>query len=228
MPATLNLLADNIWEITHPLSVAGMQLGHRMTVVRLASGDLWVHSPVALDPILQTELAQLGPMQYLIAPNTFHDLYWQPYFAAYTDARFCCAPGFQESHGKLSFTDTLDDNAPDAWAQDIDQLVVAGVPRFNETVFLHKASGTLIAADLAFNVVSDVGAYTRFMLTLTGTNGHFAASRLFKAFIKDAAAMRRSIDQILAWDFDRILVGHGEVLESGGRKKLEDTYSFLK
>jgi hypothetical protein len=40
--------------------------------------------------------------------------------------------------------------------------------------------------------------------------------------------MRHSIDQILSWDFDRIVVGHGEVVESGGHKKLEEAYNFLR
>ncbi len=171
-----------------------------------------------LDESLQTELASLGPVRYLVAPNTFHDLYWPPYFSVYADARFCCAPGFAQSHRRLAFTDTLNDTAPEPWTDDLDQLVVAGMPKFNETVFLHKPSGTLIAADLAFNVVSNVGPYTRFMLTLAGTNGRFAVSRLFKSFIKDPAAMRRSIDRILSCDFDRIVVGHGDVLERDGRK----------
>ena len=139
-----------------------------------------------------------------------------------------CAPGFAAAHRQLAFTDTLDDTVADPWTEDLDQLVVAGMPKFNETVFLHKPSGTLIAADLAFNIISDVGPYTRFMLTLTGANGRFTPSRLFKSFIKDPTAMRHSIDQILSWDFDRIVVGHGEVVESGGHKKLEEAYNFLR
>ena len=38
-----------------------------------------------------------------------------------------------------------------------------------------------------------------------------------------AAAM----EKILAWDFDRVIVCHGEVLETGGREALREGYRWL-
>jgi hypothetical protein len=38
------------------------------------------------------------------------------------------------------------------WASDLDTLVLTSVPRFSETVFFHRASRTLICADLFFNI----------------------------------------------------------------------------
>jgi hypothetical protein len=32
---------------------------------------------------------------------------------------------------------------------------------------------------------------------------------------------------MLAWDFDRIVIAHGEVLESGGREALRAGYAWL-
>ncbi|MCH7600214.1 MAG: DUF4336 domain-containing protein, partial [Myxococcales bacterium] len=37
----------------------------------------------------------------------------------------------------------------------------------------------------------------------------------------------RVIDRILEWDFDRVTVTHGQVLESGGRAKLEQAFAWL-
>ncbi len=34
-------------------------------------------------------------------------------------------------------------------------------------------------------------------------------------------------EQILAWDFDRIVVAHGDVLERNGRERLRAAYSWL-
>jgi hypothetical protein len=45
--------------------------------------------------------------------------------------------------------------------------------------------------------------------------------------MKDRAAVRASIDRILAWDFDRIIVGHGNNIEAHGREVLRDAFSFL-
>ncbi len=35
-------------------------------------------------------------------------------------------------------------------------------------------------------------------------------------------------DQVLEWDFDRIVVGHGPVFETDGRHILENAYDFLR
>ena len=40
---------DDVWTTTAPLTMLGLHLGTRMTVVRLPSGGLWVHSPIPLD-----------------------------------------------------------------------------------------------------------------------------------------------------------------------------------
>src|SRR5262245_23385921 len=62
-PMQLNQLAENLWEIDRPLKVPGLSIGHRMTVVRLRNGDLWVHSPVELEHWLPDALAQLGTVR---------------------------------------------------------------------------------------------------------------------------------------------------------------------
>jgi hypothetical protein len=45
-------------------------------------------------------------------------------------------------------------------------------------------------------------------------------SRPVKAGVKDQAAFRSSLATILGWDFDRVIVGHGEVIEHDGKAKL--------
>jgi hypothetical protein len=45
-------------------------------------------------------------------------------------------------------------------------------------------------------------------------------SRPVKAGVKDEAAFRSSLASILEWDFDRVIVGHGDVIEHGGKAKL--------
>ena len=43
----------------------------------------------------------------------------------------------------------------------------------------------------------------------------------------DRAAFRRSLDRVLAWPFERVVVAHGSVKERGGRAELEEGYSWL-
>jgi hypothetical protein len=45
--------------------------------------------------------------------------------------------------------------------------------------------------------------------------------------MRDRTAVRASLEHILAWDFDRILVGHGRNLETGGKPALRAGFAFL-
>ncbi len=40
---------DSLWVAQIPLRTYGLEIGTRMTVCRLSSGDLWVHSPIKPD-----------------------------------------------------------------------------------------------------------------------------------------------------------------------------------
>ena len=87
----------------------------------------------------------------------------------------------------------------------------------NELAFLHASSRTLILTDLAFNVRQPTSFVTRIFLRINGALDKFGPSRLARAFfMKDHAAVRSGIERILTWDFDRVIVSHGDVLESGG------------
>ena len=224
---TLAALAPNLWELNAPLSVVGMALGHRMTVARLPDGGLWVHSPVAHSPALAAELAQLGPVAHIVAPNAIHDTYLEGWFAAFPSTRFHGARGFAKFRPDLKFTDTLGDTPDAAWAATFDQHMIRGMPRLNEVAFLHRASRTLILTDLAFNLGPEMPLLSRVLLRVNGCYCKFGPSRLLKTTIKDRAALRRSLDHLLAWDFDRVVVSHGRNIETGGKTMLREAFAFL-
>ena len=224
---TLRLLADELWELNAPMSVVGMELGHRMTVARLPNGTLWIHSPVAYTADLGAELAALGPVAHIIAPNAMHDTYLEGWFVAYPDARFHAAKGLAQARPDLKFTDTLGEPAPAAWASVFDQLLLRGMPRLNEVVFLHRASRTLIITDLAFNLGEDMPFLSRVLSRLNDCYCRFGPSRLLRSTIKDRAALKQSIAHVLNWDFDRIVLSHGSNVPTGGRALLQDAFAFL-
>lgn len=49
----------------------------------------------------------------------------------------------------------------------------------------------------------------------------------FRLGIRDREAARRSVERILEWEFDRILPGHGEIVEAGGREALRRDLAWL-
>ena len=226
----LNQLDENIWEHNHPYRPLGIQLGHRMTVVRLSAGGgdgaLWVHSPTPLDGPLRIALAELGSLHWVVVPSHFHDMYLPPYFDNYPKTSFAGVPGFAEIHTELSFTHTLEEPNERPWGEEIEWLPLLGMPAINETVFLHKPSRTLIVADMVFNIREGT-ALTRMAMKLNGIYGRLAASRFFKSQIRDKAALCESVRRVLEWDFDRIVVGHGAVYATDGHAALERAYDWL-
>ena len=59
------------------------------------------------------------------------------------------------------------------------------------------------------------------MLKAAVNGAHRAGlSRAFKLAIRDEPAFRESIAQMMRWNFDRVVVGHGELIETGGYEKV--------
>ena len=97
----------------------------------------------------------------------------------------------------------------------------------NEVVFLHPPSRTLLLTDLAFNLPPGARNEARLFHWLVGATGRFGPHRIVRSGIRDRAAARRALEAILGWDFDRITVTHGEVLETGGKEAMRSSFAYL-
>jgi hypothetical protein len=221
----LRPLDRDLFTIDQPLRVGGLELGARSTVVRLAGGGLVIHAPGPHTAALRGEIEALGPVRALIAPNLLHHLYLSDSIRAFPQARVFAAPGLREKLGTVRIDEVLGEKPPALWANELDQLVVQGAPGMGEVVFLHRASRTLLCLDLCFNVRRSSSLFTRLFMRANGAYGRFGPSRLFRyTILKDARAVRESVDRILEWDFDRVTVAHGDVLEGGGREALRASF----
>jgi hypothetical protein len=223
----LRRLADDLWVADRPQSFYGLVVGARMTVIRLADGSLLLHSPVSLDEGLRRELDALGPVHFAVAPNRVHHLYAGKVADAYPGARLWIAPGLETKRSDLVYEGILGDDAPAPWRGQVDQVFFRGRPYENEVVFCHRKSRTLLLCDLAFNFRAGTHPVTRFLMQLVRSYGCFGPSKLDPLLIRDRASARASLEQILAWDFDRVVVAHGDVLEEGGHEALRTGYAWL-
>lgn len=223
--------ADGVWTIDHPFQLSGAQFGTRTTLIRLSTGPatagLWMHSPGPLPGDLAHEIARLGPVEAIVAPNKVHYLFVEENAVAFPNAELHLAPGLAEKRPKLPPGETLGDEPSPRWAGDVDQVWVRGSSFLEEIVFFHAATRTLVLTDLAFNFSYVDHWWTRQMLRITGAHGRFTPSRLARATMRDKPAIRRGIDRILEWDFDRVIVAHGAVVESGGKETLRAAYGWL-
>jgi len=223
----LRELAPNIWIAERPQRFYGLEVGTRMTVIRLAGGRLLLHSPIALDPALRRELDALGRVCFAVAPNRVHHLHAGKVAEAYPESRLWVGPGLERKRPELRFVAVLGDEAPAEWKDEVEQVFFRGRPYENEVVFFHRASRTLIMCDLAFNFGPRTAAPTRLLMKLLRSYGRFGPSTLDPWLIRDRRAARQSLERILAWNFDRVVVAHGDVLESGGREALRHGYAWL-
>jgi hypothetical protein len=223
----LRALATDLWVAERPQRFYGLEVGARMTVIRLADGSLLLHSPVALDEQLCAALDALGRVRCVVAPNRVHHLYAGRVANTYPDARLWVGPGVERKRPDLAYVAVLGDEAPAEWRGQVDQVFFRGRPYENEVVFCHRASRTLILCDLAFNFGPRAALPTRWLMRLMRSYGRFGPSTLDPWLIRDRAAARASLERILAWDFDRVVVAHGEVLERGGHDALQHGYRWL-
>lgn len=227
MAAALRELAPDLWVTERPLRFAGLEVGTRMTVVRLRDRSLFLHSPVGLDAALRGELEAGGRPRFAVAPNRFHHLYAGDYPAAFPGLELYVAPGLDSKRADLPIAGILGDEAPPGWRDEIDQVFFRGFPFANEIAFFHHATRTCLLADLAFNVHEEAPFGTRLAFRLLGAYRRFGPTLLERVFVRDRPAARASLERILAWDFDRVIVAHGRILERGGRDALREGWRWL-
>lgn len=219
-------LAENLWVTEAPQRFLGIELGARMTVVRLPNSALILHSPIAATDTLIAEVGALGTVAHIIAPNCFHHLHVGSWKNAFPEASIRIAPGLNKKRPDLT-ADTLKDEAESAWSGTLEQLQLRGLPALNEIVFFHTESRTLIATDIAFNIGPDSPALTRAAFRIAGTYNKLSPTFLERILVRNKPEFRNSLEHVLGWPFERVIVSHGSVSESGGRAELERGYHWV-
>lgn len=220
-------LADGLWSVDRQLALPpGLRMATRMTVIGLPNGQLLLHSPVALDAALRTELAALGEVAAFVAPNSFHYVFAPEYAAAYPAARLWVAPGLGERVPAFAGASVLGADSPPLCPGVLQHAVFGPVGGVAELAFLHQPSRTLLLTDLAFNIPHIDGAYQRLAWRLAGVPQHFGPSRTARlTLLRDRTIVRRFIERLLDWDFTRIIVAHGDVIEHDARGELERAFA---
>lgn len=203
-----------------------MPFGTRMTLVRLANGALLMHSPVAIDDALRAEIGKLGPVAAIVSPNKLHHLHLASAHRAFPEAKLFASPGLSPKVPDLPFDDGLGDAPSPIWAADLEQRVVRGSRVMQEVVFFHAASRTLIVADLCEHFGPHSPWSLRVLTRLARMYGRPRMPPDWQLSFRDRAATRESFERILAWDFDRVILAHGALLESGAKAVFEREYAW--
>ena len=203
----------------------------RMTVVRLHDGRLWVHSPIELNDETRVFLDELGAeIAALIAPNKFHYMFIDQWQEAFPDAQVFAEEELARKVPSLASAEILTNSAPNLYAHDVDQVIFGGNRMFQEAVFFHKASRSLIFTDLMINLRTDgIKLFPRLFLEFEGvTYPDGGIPRLYRWFSNDKNAARNALNVIKSWKPIRILFCHGEPFELAAEDLIEREFQYLE
>jgi len=206
----------------------GVPLKTRMTVVELGNNKLWLHSPIGNPDTLATRLASLGEVSHLIAPNPLHNLGVVSFASAFPGASVLVCPGVEKRCPGLGPHGLLGKNAEVEWADVLDQCLIGATGGFQEAVFLHRSSGTLLVTDF-IEIIDEscAAAWGRALLPLFGQGSKPSASPEHRWLNDDADALEASIEKIRDWDFERVILAHGPLVEEGGKALFEKVADML-
>ena len=168
-----------VYSADRPFIWNDIDVGGRMTVVELQSStnekpDLFVHSPVFLDPPLIAALEKIGTVKHVVSPNYEHVKYARQWGEYYKDANIWGCPGIMEKEPLVRWTGEIPagcrppgyefneestkgkDNMWD-WNElqpihiDCERLPILRTPFFSEVVFYHVPSKSLLVTDSYWN-----------------------------------------------------------------------------
>ena len=230
----LRQIDNNLWVIEQPQRFMGLEVGTRMTVIRLQDNSLILISPLKITSDIEEELDKLGEVKYIISPNLFHYLYLAQAKVIYPNAIICAPPGLANKQPNLKIDKILTQDRLE-FASELEYFLLDGFQAFvlnkiatvNEVVFYHPVSKTLIITDSAFNFDSSFPWSTQFATRLLGSYRVLKPSWLEKIAIQDKNLLQSSIHKVLLWDFQQVIMAHGKIVEQEAKQQLAAGYQWL-
>jgi len=159
-----------VYTADRPFLWNNIDVGCRMTVIELlnaasdrkqAKPDLWIHSPVSLDGPLKEVLDELGTVRHVISPNYEHLKFAPEWAMAYPNATIWGCPGLMDRDENSIYDDEIPASIspanPELWPGvkslhiSTDTVPILDRPFFNEVIFYHTTSKSLITTDFYWN-----------------------------------------------------------------------------
>ena len=226
----LTPFGPEIWIADGPhVSTAGFHYGTRMAVIRLADGGLFIWSPIKLTVGLRAEVDALGEVRHLAPPNSLHHLFVGDWQSAYRGAKVHAPPGLRAKRKDIAFHADLGDEPSAEWARDLDQVIVQGNRITTEVVFFHRKSKTVLFTDLIQQFPSNWFSGWRAVVARLDlmSEREPTVPRKFRIMFRDRRAARASVERILAWPAERVLMAHGAPVERDGRAVIGRAFEWL-
>lgn len=223
-----------LWVAEQPFKYLGLEVGTRMTVILQSDRSLLLISPIKINSDLKQQLDNLGTVKYIIAPNLFHHLYLEQSQQLYPQAKIIAPIGIETKQPNLEIALTFERDLID-FNDELEYIPFHGfqvfippkIAQMNEIVFFHPDSKTLIITDSAFNFDRNFSPITQLATRIIGSNRSLKPSWLEKIATQDKETTRKAMDKILAWDFQQVIMAHGNIVSENAKEKLIAGYQWL-
>lgn len=221
--------AGSVWVHPYPVRYAGSRFNARTTVIRLADGRVILHSPGPLDDGLKRAVDGIGPVGWIVAPGTFHHLHVAAAADVWPGAQVLICPGVEKKQPGLRYDAVLGADPPKDWGGEIALQPVTANRIIREVVFLHMPSRTLIVTDLIELIGDDTPGVDRVLkfwwkaLTFMWNKPRPAPEYSLGWTDKREAAAQLST--ILAWEFDRIVLSHGDLVRADAKAVAHEAWA---
>jgi hypothetical protein len=221
---SMRSIGEDIWVVDDSFKLMGCSMGLRMTVVKTSDGSVWVHSPTRINEELKAKVSAIGPVKHLVAASNGHNIWIRDWQDAFSDAKVHIAAGIPKKI-KIENFDLLDGDKGNLWTDDFDHAYMP-VNFFNEHVFFHKKSKSLIVTDFVQNHSNlvRIGAKEKTLgklFSVMGFKGECTAPPLKMGFVrKDKVGFEKFAKKVLSWDFDKIVVTHGAIIDTTPKETL--------
>lgn len=225
----LEPLGPGLWTAEGPTAIdlAVVPYPTRMTIARLRGGGLWVSSPVPTSADDLDAIRALGPVEHLVSATPRHQWRLESWHVLFPDAKlWACAQGPATLGGRKLPATVLRRGSRTPWNGDLEHAVYPGLG-FEEAVFLHRDSGTLLVEDILQSHDALPGRPgVRALVRAGGVERPGGVPRDIRAITRRKLA-RQWLDEVLSWDFDRLVMAHGPVIRAGAKAYVEQSFGWL-
>ena len=212
----LQKLEDNLWMVEGRLD----RIRRVMVVVKLADGRLVIWNAIALDEPEMKELEAWGTPAFLIVPNGLHRMDARIWKQRYPGLTVITPPGAKKKVAQIVAVDRTDGDFGDPRVTLSFPECAAGRDALLHVA--HAGGTTIVINDLVMNMrhQSGLGGLMFKMMTFTADTPNVPLpTRML--LVKDKPGLKTLLAELAATpQLKRVIVSHGDVLESGAAEGL--------
>lgn len=206
-------ISDDITILESSIKMPLMRLPVTTPLVKLSTGSVLISPGSALNRDL---LKSQESVTDIVANNLFHHAGVPKAASLFSKAKIWGVEGLEKKRSDINWTSFFH---KDHWPHhsELPFIQIKGMSKVNEIVFFHVKSKTLIVSDLCFNLQGTKGFGPWLILSLFGTYNKFAVSKFLLKFIDNNEAFKNSLSEILNFEFENLIVGHGNAIQGNAR-----------